>query len=274
LRKGGALEKLRIEGVPIVEWVSLFPTVSFTEKKISLKEAFSLVVDVEQKVAHAVAYAKERKLFPVVLGGDHSIAVGTWNGIAKKLQGPLGMIWIDAHMDAHTPETTPSGAWHGMPLAALMGYGDPQMTELLRKEPILLPQHVCLIGVRSFEAGEAALLKRLNVRVYEVAEVKKRGFAAVLEEAIAHVTQGTKGYGVSFDLDVIDPSEVPGVGSPEEHGLGSKEIIAALPKLKSDPRLQGFELVEYNPERDVNDKTFHVCCHLLQAALYQGSKHE
>jgi arginase len=158
-----------------------------------------------------------------------------------------------------------------MPLAALMGNGNRELAHLVKPEPVLLPQHVCLIGTRSFETGEAELLKRLHVRIYDMAEVHKRGFSTVLQEAIAYVNQGTGGFGVSLDLDVTDPTEAPGVGSPEPNGLHAHELISALPQLARDPRLKGFELVEFNPQRDRSDKTFHVCCQILQAALFQGS---
>src|SRR5688572_26801008 len=152
---------------------------------------------------------------PVVMGGDHSCALGTWKGVASALgaHGPLGLIWIDAHMDAHTPETTPSGALHGMPLACLLGFGDGRLTGLAGGAR-LLSQHVCLIGVRSFEAGEAALLERLGVRVFFMDEVKQRGLAAVMAEALAIATAQTAGFGVTLDLDALDPQDAPGVGSP------------------------------------------------------------
>ncbi len=269
LKKGG-MEKLRVQGVPLVDWITLHSSVSARDRNISLSESLSVIVELNKRLSEAVIHAKQRDLFPVILGGDHSIAVGTWNGVAQSLNAPLGLLWIDAHMDAHTPETSPSGAWHGMPLAALMGYGEPQLSHLLKTDPVILPEHVCLIGVRSFEQGEADLLKRLNVRIYDINEVQKRGFGVVLKEAIAYVNQGTGGFGVSVDLDVLDPKEAPGVGSPELNGLKANELISALSQLAHDPRLKGFELVEFNPERDQNDLTFHMCCHILKAVLLQG----
>ena len=145
--------------------------------------------------------------FPLVVGGDHSCAIGTWSGVHHALaeRGPTGLIWIDAHMDSHTFATTPSGQIHGMPLAVLLGHGEAALTAIDGPQAKLRPEHVCLIGVRSFEAGEAALLHRLGVRVFDMDEVRRRGLAEVFDDALAIVRQGTAGFGVSVDLDALDP---------------------------------------------------------------------
>ncbi len=271
LRQGGCLEKLRIEQVPIVDWETLYPLVRFHERDIPLADCLPMIIDFDQRLADQVASVMQRGFFPVVIGGDHSVAIGTWNGVGIHLKSePFGLIWIDAHMDSHTPETTPSGAWHGMPLAALMGYGDPSLCMLKRKEPIILPQNLCLVGVRSFEEGEVELLKRLNVKIFMIEEVKKRGIKEVLSEAVAHITKHTKHFGVSLDLDVIDPVDAPGVGSPEPGGMAAKELIEALPMIGGDARLVCFELVEFNPSRDKGKKTFQLCHRILNAVLDKG----
>ena len=190
--------------------------------------------------------------FPLVVGGDHSCAIGTWSGVHRVLapKGPLGLIWIDAHMDSHTFSTTPSGQIHGMPLAALLGHGEAALTTIDGPDAKLRPEHVCLIGVRSFEAGEAALLQRLGVRVFEMDEVRRRGLAAVFDEALAIARQGTAGFGVSLDLDALDPAEEPGVGTPVPGGLTRAELADALSRLRGDPAFVAMEIVEYNPRRD------------------------
>lgn len=212
---------------------------------------------------HAVAALSERLAaeveavllagnFPLVVGGDHSCAIGTWSGVHRVLadQGPLGLIWIDAHMDSHTFATTPSGQIHGMPLAVLLGHGEATLTSIDGSEAKLLPEHACLIGVRSYEAGEAALLHRLGVRVFEMDEVRRRGLAEVFDEALAIVRQGTAGFGVSVDLDALDPEEEPGVGTPVAGGLRRTELATALSRLRGDPGFVAMEIVEYNPRRD------------------------
>ena len=136
------------------------------------------VEDICLRVAHSIEETLKNKDFPIVMGGDHSVAAGTWAAVARHLKAKekLGLIWIDAHMDAHTMETTPSKAYYGMPLAALLGHGDFSLVNVLAKGPILSPQHVCLIGVRSYEEGEENLLKRLVVRIFYIEEIEKRGF--------------------------------------------------------------------------------------------------
>ena len=190
--------------------------------------------------------------FPLVVGGDHSCAIGTWSGVHRVLAatGPLGLIWIDAHMDSHTFATTPSGQLHGMPLAVLLGHGEKALTSIDGPGPKLKPAHVCLIGVRSFEAGEAALLKRLGVRVFAMDEVRTRGLANVFGEALKIVRNGTAGFGVSIDLDALDPGEEPGVGTPVPGGLARAELADALSQLRDDPAFVALEIVEYNPRRD------------------------
>lgn len=223
------------------------------------------IEDVCRRTALAVQASLQADDFPVVIGGDHSVAIGTWAGVVRhfKTKKEFGLIWIDAHMDAHTMETTPSQAYHGMPLAALLGFGEESLVNLLEKGPVLSPQHVCLIGVRSYEVGEASLLKRLGVRIYFMEEVQTRGFQTILNEALQHVKKGTKGFGLSIDLDGFDPEEAPGVGTPEPDGLKAKEILPALSMIQNDPFFKALEIVEYNPDRDRNNKTLTLMRDLL-----------
>jgi arginase len=251
LAQGGVFDRLQDLGISIEEIEMIYPQKRAKYEDIPLSQALPLIHDFSLRIAHAVAHVKKSGAFPVVIGGDHANAVGTWNGIGS----PLGLIWIDAHMDAHTMETTPSGAYHGMPVAALLGYGAPEMAQLLRKEPVLQPQNFAAIGIRSYEEGEEALLKKLNVKVYFIDEVKKRGLAAILPEAIAHVTRSVPKFGVSLDLDVFDPDEAPGVGSPEKGGLFASGVIPHLSHFRKDERFAAFEMVEFNPRRDVAHKT-------------------
>jgi arginase len=207
--------------------------------------------------------------FPLVVGGDHSCAIGTWSGVRLWLaeQDALGLIWIDAHMDSHTFTTTPSGALHGMPLACLLGHGAQSLTDIGAAGAKLRPENVCLLGVRSYEQGEAALLKQLGVRVIGMAEIRKRGMAAALNDALEVVNNGTAGYGLSLDLDVLDPFEEPGVGSPAPGGLSCHELEQALHQLRDDPALLAMEIVEYNPHHDRNLLTAKAAGALFRAVL-------
>jgi len=207
--------------------------------------------------------------FPLVVGGDHSCAIGTWSGVHYALadKGPLGLIWIDAHMDSHTFATTPSGQIHGMPLACLLGHGDAALTSIDGAEAKLHPEHVCLIGVRSFEAGEAALLHQLGVRVFNMEEIHRRGLAEVFDEALSIVRDGTAGFGVSVDLDALDPAEEPGVGSPVPGGLRRAELAEALTHLRGDSSFVAMEIAEYNPRRDREHTTADAAGDLVKAVI-------
>ncbi|TPW16980.1 MAG: arginase [Halothiobacillaceae bacterium] len=222
-----------------------------------------------QNLARGVSDSLNSGAFFYVIGGDHSCAVGTWSGVYQALhtQGDIGLIWIDAHMDSHTVESSPSGAIHGMPLAALLGYGDTRLTTIAGAVPKLKPEHLCLIGVRSFEPAEAELLNRLGVRIFYNSEVTERGLADVMVEARAIVKRGTIAYGISIDIDAIDPDDAPGVGSPEPAGLSAQALIAELHHGRHDEHLVGVEVVELNPQRDDRNRTADLAVELLLAAL-------
>ncbi len=222
-----------------------------------------------QKLATQVAsLVHDQKPF-MVFGGDHSCAIGTWSGAYSEIakHGDLGLIWIDAHMDSHTPATTPSGNIHGMPLACLLGDGYPQLTTILNKAPKIKPENLCLIGIRSFETGEAELLKSLKVRIYDMAEVKQRGLAIIIKEAIAHVTTNTVAYGVTIDIDSIDPNDAPATGVSEPDGLSGRELCNAAKQFAYDKRLIGSEIVEFDPHRDQNKITEKLIANLVVALL-------
>jgi len=222
------------------------------------------------RLAHSVTCALQRGSFPVVIGGDHSCAVGTWSAIAHRYrtQGEIGLIWIDAHLDSHTPDTSESQAPHGMPLAALLGQGASALTGLYGWAAKLRPQHVVVIGARSYEEGEARLLEDLGVRVMTIDEVRARGMLACMAEAIERVSRDTLGYGITFDVDGLDPHDAPGVGSPVEDGIRLSAAVEALGLVAHDDRLLGFELVEYNPELDdAAGTTASACEALLEAVL-------
>ncbi|OGT53306.1 MAG: hypothetical protein A3E84_01685 [Gammaproteobacteria bacterium RIFCSPHIGHO2_12_FULL_42_13] len=212
--------------------------------------------------------------FFTVLGGDHSSAIGTWSGVydACHQQGPLGLIWIDAHMDSHTPETTESGRIHGMPVATLLGYGYSELTSILHYEPKVQPEHLCLIGVRSFEKGEADLLEQLHVRVFFMDEVKHYGIKAILKEAITLVSKGTVGYGISIDIDSLDPNDAPAVDVPEPNGIPAQELCDALSIMANDMRCLGAEIAEFNPHHDKNNQTEQWIIRLLAALARQNAK--
>lgn len=233
------------------------------ERELSIAKAF--LTELADKVANVLA----RGFRFAVVGGDHSCAIGTWSGAVAALQqrGPFGLLWVDAHMDSHTPDTSPSGALHGMPLACLLGYGERQLTEVACPGPKLQPQHVCIVGVRSFEEGEARLLQLLGVRIFLMQEVQRIGLEAVMRKAIEIVSQETAAFGISIDLDAIDPLDAPGVGTPAPLGVAGQALIECLGSVACQPKLVGLEVTEFNPLRDLNEKTAKLVCDLLAAGF-------
>jgi arginase len=253
------LRELINEGANI-EWQKII-----SPPLVSAKPKSDLIIEACQQLAQETAKLVRDKKFFTVLGGDHSSAIGTWSGVshALKPEGSLGMIWVDAHMDSHTPETTPSGNIHGMPVACLLGRGLPALIEILNNEPKIKPENLALIGIRSFEEGEAALLKELNVRIFYMDEVKERGLQAVMQDALRIATQDTEGLGISIDIDGLAPEEAPGTGYPVAHGIAVNDLIAALKTVRDNPLLTGVEIVEFDPHKDKNRKTEKVIARLL-----------
>lgn len=263
LAAGRVFERLKELGISLGDVEMLYPAKRASMEEVPLSLSLPLIQAFNLQLAQTIQKTIHKGLFPIVIGGDHSIAVGTWNGFKQ----PFGLLWIDAHMDSHTPETTPSGAFHGMPLASLLGSGAKEMAQLMHKAPVVQPQNVALIGIHSFEKGEAAFLEKLNVRVYFLDEVKRRGLKEILPEALAHICRGVSHFGVSLDLDAIDLHDAPGVGSPEAGGIPKKELLRELSWLAKDKRLIGFELVEFNPEKDVHHKTRETVFELLKEVM-------
>ncbi|WP_197388194.1 arginase [Ralstonia pseudosolanacearum] len=225
------------------------------------------VAGFSRALADATAHSVHEGHVPVVIGGDHSCAIGTWSGVASALRpaGPLGLIWIDAHLDSHTPQSSDSGAIHGMPLAALLGHGARELTQVRDAVPKLLPQHVVVIGARSYEPAERALIDQLGVRVIDAAEVARSGLRAVMAEAIRIAAADTAAFGVTVDLDAFDPAVAPGVGSPEPGGLTGQDMTQALAACARHARFAAFELVEYNPRHDKGGITARLALDLLGA---------
>ena len=210
----------------------------------------------------------------VVIGGDHSSAVGTWSAVAyaNRAKGDIGLIWFDAHMDSHTPKTSITQNIHGMPLAALLGEGAIDLCQILDDQPKLKSQNVCLIGVRSYEEEERQFLESLGVRIYYIEEIKKRGLNSVVNEAYELVNRHTCGFGISIDMDIMDPEDAPGVGCRESGGIHGKDLLDTLTHIPQTKPCLGMEITEYNPLLDKDNKTAHLLISLL--GLYPGLQSE
>lgn len=266
LKDYGLLPMLQ-QKIPDSDWrCFLKPSVPYTpNSKLIYSERLEQVAAFTQQLANEVIASFQQAHFPIVLGGDHSMAIGTWSGIITAMQarGQFGLIWMDAHMDAHTILTTPSQAIHGMPLAVLLGQGESVLVDLCAKGPKINPAHLVLIGSRSFEEGEAKLLKDLKVKIYFIEEVKKRGFKTIFTEALDRVTQNTKGFGLSICLDAFDPSLVPGTGSPVANGLDLTEVLSTFKESFHHHQLSALEIAEFDPTRDRQHQTAGVIRDLL-----------
>jgi arginase len=234
LQKSPYLAALNNEGLEL-HWQTIVETKS-AKKAV---EALDDVVKHCETLGKEVSNLVQKKEFFNVFGGDHSCAIGTWSGVHHAIgaKGNIGLIWVDAHMDSHTPETSETGNIHGMPLASILGHGHPALKNLLGDAPKLKPENVCIIGARSFEEGEKKLLERLKVRVYFMDEVKERGLEAILAEALSIATKDTIAYGITIDIDSIDPSQAPGTGYNEPDGLNAVELCQALCQFAGDERL-------------------------------------
>ncbi|MTH55371.1 arginase [Bacillus mangrovi] len=200
--------------------------------------------------------------FPLVLGGDHSIAIGTLAGLAKKYKN-LGVIWYDAHGDLNTADTSPSGNIHGMPLAASLGIGDPALTGIAGITPKIKPENVVIIGARSLDEGERKLIKEKGIRVYTMHEVDRMGMTRIMEETIEYLKDRTDGVHLSLDLDGLDPHDAPGVGTPVIGGISYRESHLAMEMLAESGMITSAEFVEVNPILDERNKTASVAVALM-----------
>jgi arginase len=205
----------------------------------------------------------------LVVGGDHSCALGTWAGVLNGLRQPdkFGLIWLDAHMDAHTFATSPYGNVHGMPVAALLGKADNKLAAMYPSSRAIKPEHFILIGVRSYEHEEYVLLKQAGVDIVFANQISE--LAPVLLQAIDTLSLSCESIGISIDLDVIDPVDAPGVETPAVGGIKARDLLAALALVYRHPKVCGLEISEFTPENDINNKTLHLMKAIVEA-FYGG----
>lgn len=225
-----------------------------------MRNNIPLLKDYFTDLAVAVKDSLVNKEFPMVIGGDHSCAIGTWSGVSGFLSEnnqTLGLIWIDAHMDAHTPETSHSGNIHGMPLATLFGFGFDEFTHIINSFPKLKPENVVLIGIRSYEPEEASLLDKLGVKIYYNYDVSRFGISKVFNDAWQDLAAKVDKIGLSIDVDGFDPEFTPGVGTLVTDGINFNEFMGAYTKIDAT-KLLAVEITEANPVLDVQNKTL-IC---------------
>jgi arginase len=206
--------------------------------------------------------------FPVVLGGDHSLAAGSVAGAARAMQARserMGLVWVDAHGDINTAESSPSGNVHGMPVAHLLGHGDTRLH--FTNGPAVRAEHTVLVGIRDLDPGERAHLRAYGVHVFTMHDIDRRGLSRVMEEAIAIASAGTAGLWVSYDVDVQDPVHAPGVGTPVAGGFSWREGHLVMEMIADSGLLVGLDLVEVNPILDVSNRTAEMAIGLVASAL-------
>jgi arginase len=228
------------------------------------------IAQASQALADKVEAILEEGSIPVILGGDHSIAIGSVAGLAsfyRKRDQHVGVIWFDAHGDMNTPETSPSGNIHGMPFAAILGHGTKELTHISGFAPKVYPEDCVLIGARSVDPEEAVALKASGVRVVTMRELDERGMSAVMDEAMWLASRRTVGFHVTMDMDFVDPDYAPGVGTPVPGGPTYRESHLAMEKIADSGKMLSFELTEVNPVLDVANRTAELGVQLILSAF-------
>jgi arginase len=267
LRYAGAMERLESLGHHVTDLGDLHIHKKFQQQTHPTLKNVEGVVDVSTRLAAEVSRIVEKQHFPLVLGGDHSIAIGTLAGLAAHYEN-LGVIWYDAHADMNTEQTSPSGNIHGMPLAVSMGYGAKVLTDIRQHAPAIKPENVVLIGARSIDPGEKQFIREHGIQVYTMHDVDRLGMTRVMQEAIIHLEgQHVDGVHLSLDLDAIDPLYTPGVGTPVAGGLSYRESHLAMEMLQDSNLITSLEIVEVNPILDERNRTAEVAVTLLGSLM-------
>ncbi len=272
LRVAGLNEQLRNLGFEVEDAGNLIAPIREMHHHDGASRAKYLpeIADTCRRLAQWVLRTLEEGWMPLVLGGDHSIAIGTVAGVSefyRRQARKIGLIWIDAHADLNTPETSPSGNIHGMPLACCLGLGPPELTCIFDSVPIVNPSSAVLVGVREVDAQEKLNVTVSGLTVYTMRDIDERGLRTVMQEAIAIADRDTAGFCVTLDMDFVDPSEAPGVGTPVRGGATYREAHLVMELVSDAGRTLSFEIVEINPVFDVANKTAALGVELALSAL-------
>src|SRR5215469_183666 len=271
LRVAGLQAKLEALGYQVTDRGNVAVAVAETKHRGDERARFlTEIAQSAEQTAKCVQEALAHRATPIVLGGDHSVAAGTVAGVAnyfRSQQQRIGLIWMDAHSDINTPETSPSGNVHGMPVAALLGMEPAALRDLLGWSPKVLPENTVLIGIRDVDETERENIRRAGLTVFTMRDIDELGLRAVMERAIPIAAKGTAGYHVSLDLDWVDPEEAPGVGTAVRGGATYREAHLAMEILADDGGMLSFELVEVNPILDEHNRTAELAVQLLCSAF-------
>jgi len=271
LRVAGLQSRLKqlghqVEDVGNIE-VKQAEEMPYGEKRAKyLKEISETCLDLARLVEKTLGEG----MTPVVLGGDHSIAVGSLSGVAnhyRQQQKRIGYLWLDAHGDMNTPESSPSGNVHGMPLAAILGYGAPELVDLLGFKPKVEPRNVSIVGARDLDSKERRIIKESGVHVFTMRDIDERGMREVMAEALRFATDDTDGIAVDLDMDFVDPEDAPGVGTPVRGGVTYREAHLAMEMIADSEAMVSLEVVEINPVIDEHNKTATLGVELILSGL-------
>jgi len=222
------------------------------------------------RLAAVVEQALARGSVPLVLGGDHSVAVGTASGVSRYFRGKgqtAGLIWLDAHADMNTPESSPSGNVHGMPLACILGMGPPELAGLAGYSPKVAAHNAVIVGLRDVDQLEKPHVRESGVRAFTMRDIDERGLRWVMEEAIRLASEGTAGFHLSLDMDFVDPKDAPGVGTPVRGGVTYREAHLAMEMICDSGQMVSLEVVEVNPVIDEVNRTADLGVELVMSAL-------
>lgn len=233
-------------------------------------ELLPVIAEACRRLAEATAQAVRDGCAPLVLGGDHSIGAGSAAGVATAFaerNQRIGLVWLDAHGDINTPESSPTGNVHGMPVAHLLGHGDPRMASIASITPAILPENVALVGVRDLDPAERRHIREYGARTFTMREIDERGLKAVMTDALAIAGKDTAGIHLSCDADWIDPSEAPGVGTPVRGGATYREGHLAMELIADSQKLVSMDIVEINPVLDDHNRTAELAVGLVTSAF-------
>jgi arginase len=279
IRLAGLHERLQRLGYTVRDRGDLFIAAPETQAQVHDNAKYlPLIAKVCQELCFQVEEVLAQGAFPLVLGGDHSIAIGTISGIAATMHvkagvldpvapPKLGVLWFDAHGDINRPDTSPSGNIHGMPVSCLLGQGPPELTHIAYPGAKVSPTTLCQIGLRDIDKREKELLRESGIHTYTMSDIDRRGIAQVVEEALRITTDGTELLHCSFDIDSVDPSVAPGTGTPKLGGLTYREAHLALEILAESGALSSMEMVEVNPALDHENRTGRLAVDLIGSAL-------
>lgn len=268
IRYAGLQSKLINMGIEVFDWGNVNVPVPESRQVVDERKKYlPEILETSEQVASIVTTSIESGFFPLVIGGDHSLSIGTIAGASRAFNNNIGLIWFDTHADYNTPDTTKSGNIHGMPLAISLGHGPEELVNCAGAAPKLKQENTVLIGLRDLDESERQALKKSKINLYTMKEIDKLGMKQVVKEAISAASSGTDGVHVSFDLDVMDPAAAPGVGTPSKGGISYREAHLALELIAEAGVMTSMDVAEVNPIIDKHNITAELAAELILSAL-------